>query len=398
VVAGVRRRGGRLAIASRRLRILTLTDVLKTGGGAERLAAQITVRLDEQRFERFLCATRPTEGALVDEVVESGTSYLPLERKSRVDLLAWRPLFRLLRRERIDVLHAHKFTSNVWGTVIGRLARVPVVIAHEHTWSFEGEPLRRFLDRNLIGRFSDAFVAVSRDDERKILEIERVQPRVVRFVPNGITPLPRPSGRDVRAELGLAAVTPIVLSVGVLRAQKAHGVLIRAAEAVAREAPEARFLIAGTGPEGERLRRLVGELGLEQSVLLLGHRRDVPDLLAAADVAVSSSDFEGSPLAVMEYMAAGKAIVATRVGGVPDLIEDGVHGLLVERRDAAALAGAILRFLGDAELRGRVGLQARERQRREFDIGVTVQAVEALYEELFARTARARAEGWSPVN
>ena len=125
-----------------------------------------------------------------------------LKRTSARQVWAWWPLYRLLRRERIDVLHAHKFGSNLWGTAIGRMARVPVIVAHEHTWSFEGQPLRRFGDREVIARGSSAFIAVSQEDRRRMIEIEGIDPEDVMFLPNGIPAPPPPTGADVRAELG----------------------------------------------------------------------------------------------------------------------------------------------------------------------------------------------------
>jgi glycosyltransferase involved in cell wall biosynthesis len=154
--------------------------------------------------------------------------------------------------------------------------------------------------------------------------------------------------------------------------------------------PQLRVLVAGSGPEEDRLREMVRDERLEGRVLLLGLRRDIADVLAAVDIVAFSSDREGTPLAVMEAMAAGKPVVATRVGGVPDLIDDGVHGLLVPRRDPRALADSIARLLGDEGLRSELGRQGRERQRREFDIGVTVRRVESLYDELVAKRPRAR--------
>src|SRR5215207_7284774 len=154
-----------------RLKVLTLTDQLIWSGGAERVAMNLATRLDPQRFESVYCASRFVPGEAEGSVAvaerklqEAGLRYVGLSRTSSTDLRSWRPLYRLLRRERFDVVHAHMFGSNIWGTVIGRLARVPVVVAHEHTWSFQGKPLRRLVDRELIGRGSSVFVAVSRDD------------------------------------------------------------------------------------------------------------------------------------------------------------------------------------------------------------------------------------------
>jgi glycosyltransferase involved in cell wall biosynthesis len=274
------------------------------------------------------------------------------------------------------------FGSNIWGTVLGRLTRVPVIVAHEHTWSYEGRPLRRVLDRELIARGASVFLAVSREDRRRMIEVEGISPDDVRFLPIGIPPLPEPSGRDVRAELGIGVDAPVVGTVCELRPQKALEVLVEAADLLRERVPGLRVLIVGDGPERERLEELVRRRGLDSVVTFPGLRRDVSDLLAAFDLCVCCSDYEGSPLAVMEYMAAGKPVVATRVGGVPDLVEDGVNGLLVGPRDPVALAEAVAELLVDPVRRQEMGERGRQRQRREFDLDATVRRLEDLYEAL----------------
>ena len=377
------------AAAAGRLRVLTLINTVSKIGGAERLAADLVLRLDPTRFERIVCTTRrPPGDTFDDELRAAGVEIVSLDRGTRLDLAAWAPLISLLRRNPVDILHSHKHGANLWGVVLGRLMRVPVVIAHEHAWSWERQHFRRFLDRELIGRGADAMLAVSDHSRRRMVEEEGIDPRVVRVLPNGIPAPPPPSGQDVRRELGIARDAPVIGSVSVLRAQKALHVLIQAAAQLAPEFPGLRVVIAGRGEEEARLSALVRELGLEDTVALVGQRNDVPDLLAALDVAVCCSDFEGSPLSVMEYMAAGVPVVATRVGGVPELIEHGVHGLLVPRRDVDGLAGALASLLRDPPLRAEMGARARERQRLEFDIDATVRRLEALYEDLFSATRR----------
>jgi glycosyltransferase involved in cell wall biosynthesis len=372
-----------------RLKVLTLTDQLVASGGAERVAMQIATGLDRDRFESVYCASRYAPGdddpmvlAAERRMEAAGIRYFGLDRGSAINLASWRPLRRLLREERFDVIHAHMFGSNVWGTLVGRAARVPVVVAHEHTWSFQGKPLRRFVDREMIGRFSDVFVAVSREDERKMIEIEGVDRAKVLFVPNGIPMPPPPSGADVRAGLGIPPEAPVIGTVSVLRPQKALDVLIRACAPLLADEPELRILIAGSGPEHEQLADLISDLGVGDRVLLLGYRSDVPDILAALDVAISSSSFEGSPLAMMEFMEAALPIVATRVGGVPDLIDDGVHGLLVEAGDVEGMTQAIRRMLADRDAARAMGERGRERRRAEFDVDLMVRRFEALYERL----------------
>jgi glycosyltransferase involved in cell wall biosynthesis len=379
----------------RRLHVVTLVD-RAFWGGAERLALEIATRLDQRRFESTLCVSRWPSDDDADEGVEAATrlarsagiDLLKLRRRrGRLDALGWRPLLALLREGHVDVLHAHMFGSNVWGTLLGRASRVPVVIAHEHGWSFEGNRMRRLLDRHLIARGADAFIAVSRENRRLMIATEKLRPEDVVLIPSGV-PDRRPSHGDLRDELGIAPGDPVVASVCVLRAEKALDVLVGAAELLRADLPRLRVLIAGDGPERAALQSSIARHSLQATVTLLGMRSDVPDVLAAADVAVCCSDWEGSPLAVMEYMAARKAIVATRVGGVPDLIDDGVHGILVPPRAPAALAEAVARLLDDRQLAAQMGAHARERQQREFDMDVMVRRLERLYQELCAASRR----------
>ena len=191
-----------------------------------------------------------------------------------------------------------------------------------------------------------------------------------------------PSGRPIRAELGIPDDAPLVLAVARLDPYKSLHVLASAAQQLVREFPDLRVLIAGEGPERQRLERLIAKLGLTDVLTLLGARSDVPDLIAACDVATLCSYSETTPLAIMEYMALGKAVVATRAGGIPDLIEDHVHGLLVAPDDRTALAQAIASLLRDPELARDMGRRGKERQRREFSIDAVAREVEDLYEEL----------------
>jgi glycosyltransferase involved in cell wall biosynthesis len=218
----------------------------------------------------------------------------------------------------------------------------------------------------------------------------------VRVLRNAV-PTPEASGADVRGELAIPATAPVVMTACQLRPEKALEVLVAAAERLRPEFPDLKVLIAGDGPEEQALRQQIAAARLEDTVLLLGTRRDVPDLLAATDVAVCCSDFEGTPLSVMEYMGAGKPVVATRVGGLPEMIEHGVHGLLFERRNATDLAEAIGDLLRDPSRRRAMGERARERQRRDFHLDSLASRLESLYEELFRASRRGRAEQWAPL-
>lgn len=387
-----------LGAANSRIRVLALgRDVGTLFGGAEKIAFELIGRLDPARFKRYLCITHacPPEQRAVNErelrqLEESGVEILRLERRSVLSNRSWLRLYELLRRESIDVLHAHMPRASVPGTIIGRLARVPVIVSHEHGWSFQGKPVRRLLDRFVVARGSDVLLAVSGWDRRQMIEVERIAEDRIRILPNGI-PSVLDEVPDVRGELGVAPEVGLIGAVGRLYPEKGYDDLIEAMALLEQRASGPfQCLILGYGPEEKRLRALIDELDLVEQVRLVGFREDVSAVTRALDVAVLSSKNEGSPLAVMEYMAAGAPIVATAVGGVPELIEDGVHGLLVPPSDPSALAAAIGRLLADRALASRLADGAVARQRATYDLDVTVGRLEALYEELYERSRRSR--------
>jgi glycosyltransferase involved in cell wall biosynthesis len=331
-------------------------------GGGERMAIGLAGALQDGGHDVTVCVTRTGAGpeSARSELEAKGVRVLCLERHGRIGLRGFRPLARHLREHRPDVLHAHKFGSNVWGVLFGRAFRIPAVIAHEQTWSYEGNPGRAMAD-SAIGRLASRFVAVSSADAERMVSHERVPERKVVVIPNAYVPRPEPEGQDLRTELGLDPATPLVGTAAVLRPQKALEVLMDAFTIVSGELPDARLVIAGKGEHGEVLRSYAAGLPTAERISFLGLREDVGNVIRGLDVVAMSSDFEGTPLFVAECMTNGAALVATRVGGIPDLIEDGVTGVLVPPRDPEALARAILDLLRDPERREQIGARARER-------------------------------------
>ena len=362
----------------RRVRVLTLIDTISAAGGAENLAVHVAARLDRDRFDSFFCASRAGDGRLADELRRSGVPLLVLGRTSPWALQSWRPLYQLLRRERIDVLHAHKFGSNLWGSIVGSAARVPAIVAHEHSWAGEAGTLRRALDRWLIAPAVGAFVAVSSADAAQMTAVEGIDPGLIRVIPNGVPAWPDglPS---LRGELGIPAAAPVVGYVGRLTPIKALDVLLDAAAGASASLPGLRVLVAGSGSDEERLRARAAELGLGETVVFLGARDDVGAVLASVDVSVICSDSEGMPLSVLEAMAAGLPVVATRVGGLPEIVEHDVTGLLVAPRDPHALGRALTELFQDPARRLRLGAAARERHHERYDLDVVVRRIEDLY-------------------
>lgn len=370
-------------------RVLILIDRLHPPGGAEKLAIEQALRLDRGRFLPSVALTRaadPRDG--VDEQVArlrgAGIDVIGIRPFGRTRMRPWWVLLRYIRRNGIEILHSHKFATNAYAIALARMSGIRTVIAHEHTWD-SGHANRsayRWIERAWIARGSSRVIAASDDLRRRLIEQAGLPPERVLTVPNGIAPLPTGDSRRVRSELGIGEHAPVVGAVAHLRAEKALDSLLEAAAMVRRGLPALRVVIAGEGPARTSLQGLIRDLGQENAITLLGFRTDIPDVLAALDVAVCCSDYEGGhSLAVLEYMNAGVPVVATGVGALPEVLEGGRCGLIVPPRDPAALANAISRALADADLRR--GLVERARKRVDaFGIDGWIASIEQLYEEL----------------
>jgi glycosyltransferase involved in cell wall biosynthesis len=379
-------------------------------GGAERAAVEIARRLGPEVNATFVSSRLPQNARddpryrdAIGELEASGVRFLGLGRSATWRAWEWRPLVRHLRGERVDVLHTHLWGSNAWGPALAAAGGVPVHVAHEQTPFARVGGVRAWGSQGLVNRWvtgprSAAVVVPSAWSRDALVRYEKVPREKVVVIPNGPGAAggkPASAEQDVRAELGIVEDAPIAIVAAMLRPEKQQGVLLRAAARLAESHPTLQVLVAGGGPTrdpdgtGPELARLAAELGIAERVHLLGRRADVPRLVAAADVAVLSSAHENLPLAVVEYMEAGTPIVATAVGGVPELIEDGVHGLLVPPGDAEEMARAIAAVLGDPAGAARRAAAARERRRAVFDWDVVARRVRELYERLLAERGRA---------
>lgn len=381
---------GRDTSPGRRLNVCLCLPRLKIGG-AEVQVLGLLGHLDRARFRVTLVTFMPGDERMEREAERHVDDHVRLGFRWRRLPVAFARLVRLLRRQRIDVLHCHLALTDVIGRLAGIVAGVPVLLTTEHGKHLWKGRAHLLLER-LLSRRTAARICVSRD----ILEIRRERERTpaekLVFIPNAVDPAAFEPGRGraaVMADLGWPPEDDLVLSVGRLVSAKHYPRLVEAAGMLRERRPRTRLLLVGEGPCREEIERRRDELELGDLVSLAGSRTDIPDLLGAADVFVLSSIREGLPVSLLEAMAAGKGIVATRVGGIPDAVADGKSALLVEQDDPAALAGAIARLLDDRELRGRLGEAAKQTiaERYAFDgIGARIGD---LYVDLFARRAGA---------
>ncbi|HVR71130.1 MAG TPA: glycosyltransferase [Vicinamibacteria bacterium] len=344
----------------------------------------------------------PREGNLLDLAAAKGVECLQLgalgrEIRPLADARALWQLWRLIRRQRPHVVHTHTAKAGLLGRVAARLAGVPIVVHTYHGHVLHGYfgPLRTALFRSLeraLGRASDALVAVSQSVKDELVGLGVADAAKIRVVPLGLElthltgVLPR---GGLRSPSGVSDRAPLVGIVGRLAPIKDVPTFLAAAAAVRRAVPEARFAVVGDGEEREALEAEARRRGLDGAVHFHGWQRDMAAVYGDLDVVVNCSRNEGTPVALIEALAAGRPVVATRVGGTPDLLARGEHGLLVPPGDAEALAAAIAGVLRSPESARARTARGRAYVLRQHTAERLVRDVDALYRQLLRRPAEA---------
>lgn len=367
-----------MAVNEKRLSIAMMIETVLMGG-AEQVVLQLSNELRSRGHIVHPVVPSGREDWLLDRFREHGLEWQTYDLHRAIDFALPARLAAMFARLGIDVVHSHEFVMAVYGAPAARRAGVPLVITMHGNQAMTRRLRRRMALRWAFAR-ADATVAVSEDTRRHLIESLGVSPASVCTVPNGI-PIRRGRPEPVREELGLLESEPLLLCVGSLMKRKGHAVLI---EALARlragglDLPW-RLAIAGEGDERPRLEALIAELGFEDRVHLLGRRNDVPDLLAAADVFLMPSLWEGLPLAILEAMFAARPVIASATSGIPEAIENEREGLLVPPGDVDALAEAVRRILTDPTLSGRLGRAAHDRATKDFTVAAMADRYERIY-------------------
>lgn len=362
---------------------MTLAEV----GGAQSYVAQL-LEVVSGRFDVTVAAWGP--GPLRRAAAESGAAYVELRHVQRQ--LGWRDflglieLTRLCRSVRPDIVHANSSKAGVLGRLAAHLARVPVRVFTVHGWAFKshtGLVARLYLwAERLVRPLTTTFVCVSTSERELGIEMGTCDAGRSIVIPNAVA-LP---------ELGPAPTrsVPVIVSVGRLKPPKDFRTLV---EALAGLEHDFDALLVGDGPDRDDLAQAILDHGLEDRVELTGTRDDVVGVLARADVFVLSSRSEGMPMSALEAMAAGLPVVASAVGGVPEVVVDGQTGVLVPPEDAPALRAAIERLLVDPSLRRRFGEAGRQRAAETFAFPRWQAAHLELYTEQLAQRGLPRPAG-----
>ncbi len=363
-----------------KIKVLHLITDLEPGG-AENLLLDITRKLDKEKFNLLVCYIYGC-GTLAEQIKETGTRVYDLSLKGRIDPLLPFRLFSLMRREKIRILHTHLVHASIVGRLVAKLAGIRSITTTRHYAYYNKQKKLVNWIEGKTALLNDNFIAVSRAVKDHMVKRENYDPREIEVIQNAVdltlfdsTTSKTRSNRDKRFLLG---------TVGRLHPSKGYDTLLRSLPQVMERFPQMKLMIAGNGEEEEHMRQLCHALKISERVMFLGRKKrsEIFDLLQEIDIFVLASNWEGLPMAALEAMASGIAVVATKVGGLPEIVDEGKTGFLVPPAQPNALAEKINYLLRNREVCMEMGRKGREKIKVHFSIERMMTKLELLYQDL----------------
>ncbi len=391
---------------AKKIKILRIISRLNIGGPAIHTIV-LSHELDKMGYQTVLVKGSEgiKEGNMMTLAKEKNVnpiliSELKREIDLKNDLKAFYKIYKLIKSERPDIVHTHTAKAGAIGRIAAWLARVPVII---HT--FHGHVLEGYFGRlktwifiiieRILARLTDSIITLSEGLKNELVHMKIASFKKISVIPLGLE-LDRFINPDIRKNtfkisLGISENTLLVGIVGRLVPIKGHRVFLEAVRKIMglrldiSDLQPVKFIVIGDGELRSELEKYTDELGIREHVIFTGFRSDLPDIYADTDIIVLSSYNEGTPVSLIEAMTAGVPIVATKVGGVSDLIHDNVTGLLVPAGDADALAAGIIRLLDDHALRKQMGANAQKTVYPKYDVSNLVKNMDELYNILLKK-------------
>lgn len=380
--------------ANRAVNVLELRSVRGTGGGPEKTILRGATMADPARSKVTVCYLRDERDncfGVTDRPEREGVDYVEIRERHSFDPSVWPKLRRLIVEREIDIVHAHDYKTNLLTLLLGRAAGVkPLSTVHGWTGhSLRERKLYYPADKKLLGQFP-RLIAVSSEIGRELIR-HGARPEAVTTVLNGIDHhqfVRQPSREhELRAAYGLTPRDVVLGAVGRLEPQKRFDILLDAFARLHRRRPDTKLIVVGDGSIKAALEARRAALRLESSVVLLGHVADVVPIHHTFDLFVQSSEYEGTPNAVLEAMAMESPIVATAAGGTAELVEHGVHGRIVPVHDGDRLHDAIEEALCQPDQTRTMVQRARQRVEGDLSFEARVRRVENIYQEVAGHAA-----------
>jgi len=348
--------------------------------GAERLIVETLKNRSSKYHYEVLALVEG--GLLVDELEAMGVPVTILGRRNGYDHKHALALFRWLRDKKPFAIHTHLFTADAWGRTFAWLARVPGIFTTVHSTNTWKSKYHLIIDR-ILAQISDRVIACT-EDVRKTISEQGIPERKLINIPNGVD-LNRIAGTpevNLATEFKLNADLPTFALIGRLHEAKGHSDLLFSLESLALEGYEFQCLFVGEGELEDELRENVKTRGLSDFVTFTGFRRDVIGILKNLDFIVMPSLWEGLPISLLESMACGTPAIASRVGGIPDVIEQGEDGILYEQGDNAALKDSIASLMTNKPLRESLATKGAQKVRNHYSAASVAKAYESLYDQI----------------
>ncbi|MCK4649022.1 glycosyltransferase [bacterium] len=360
------------------------TESAKRWGGQERRTFAEAVEFKKRGY-RVILVVQP-ESALGKHAKEVGIEVREIGMRNRDILKAFFQLFSLIRRERVDIVNTHSPKDSWIASFAARLTFRPILLRTRHiTVPISNHPL------NIVYKMPHKIITIGGAIRMAMIEVNRLPPEKIVSIPTGVDLErfnPNRVKGNIRKELGIDQDTPLVGSISIIRTEKGYPYFLEAAQEILKVKPETRFLIVGHEPKGDTVAQEVKRRGLNDKVFMPGLREDIPDILAHLDVFVLCSLREAFGQVITQALAMERPVVATNVGGIPELIKNNQTGLLVPPADSKALARAMLELLENREKAERLGRNGRKLIEEKFSQEAMIEKTEDLYRELLKKRRR----------
>jgi len=342
-------------------------------GGAENVILALIKGLDRNKYSIYLLVLSGA-GPLIKEAKKLGIEAVSLKMKTRFDFISLLKIFPYLRGKKIDILHTHLYHSNILGYFIKKWKKIPIFLYTSHGLPIKKNSPLSQVNNSIMRKVNQRVIAVSSDIKRKLINYGKVKPEKIIVVYNGVDADQFIFKRESK--------NIFVGTVANLRPVKGHQYLLRAIPIVLERIPAAKFLIVGQGPLRKDLERLAKRLKITKNVIFTGYQKNIAEILAKLTLFILPSIRETFPVCLLEAMAASLPVVATDVGGIPEVVKDKETGLLVPPKNPEALATAILTLLQDKERAKNMGIAGRKKIEQDFTVEMMVRRNDEIYRTL----------------
>jgi glycosyltransferase involved in cell wall biosynthesis len=360
-------------------------------GGLERVLTTIVLNLNKEKYNVSVWCLREG-GFFADRLVKEGIEVKILYLSSSRNPVSIYKLYKLFKIHKFDIIHTHAYSAGTIGRVSAFLAGIPVIISHNHN-VYDYYNKYYHLAERLLSHITDGIICVSEEVKKFTNETQGINPERLLTIYNGIDnvcPVTEKDTADLRKELGVPMNYSVIGTIAQFSEKKGLAYLIKSAFILLEHRKNVNFLLVGDGAIKEDLKNLCSHLKIERNIIFAGERSDIPEILSLIDIFVLPSIREGLPLAILEAMNCGKPIIATNVGGISEIVRNGINGIVVPPKDPEALYSAMVDLLDDKEKQKTMGFNGKRICKERFSSKTMVGRIEELYDTHINRKIKYR--------